>query len=389
MRTCVVYGESNVLTETFIKAHVELLPADPEITGFPPRAEGRLGLSSSLPARAWQRLTRKLSGQPWDWPAQVEAGYLALFLRHRPDVVLAEYGTTGAVVCEACRRAGIPLVVHFHGFDASERDVLESHSESYPRMFSQASALIGVSRAMVEQLIRLGAPPEKVAYNPYGVDIQRFRPGTPSQAEPTFLAVGRFVDKKAPHLTILAFQSVLRECPDARLTMIGRGPLLGVCRDLVGALGLDHAITFLGPQPPARIAEELRRARAFVQHSVQAESGDSEGTPVAVIEACAAGLPVVATRHGGIPDVVVDEETGFLVDERDVDGMASRMISLVRDPEAAESMGRAGRQRVESALTIEQSLLGLRTILEAAARGSHELPTFESHSLAADHACIG
>ena len=84
------------------------------------------------------------------------------------------------------------------------------------------------------------------------------------------------------------------------------GPLMSECRRLAQVLGIEQSVTFLGAQAPAVVREEMRSVRCFVQHSVEAASGDCEGTPVAIIEAGATGLPVVATRHGGIPDVVIE-----------------------------------------------------------------------------------
>jgi glycosyltransferase involved in cell wall biosynthesis len=108
----------------------------------------------------------------------------------------------------------------------------------------------------------------------------------------------------------------------------------------------------------------------FVQHSVVASTGDREGTPVAVLEAGAAGLPVVATRHEGIADVVVDGETGLLVEEGDVDGMGDALVELLTDPERARRIGRAARERVELLFSLESTTERLCSILEQACAGS-------------------
>src|SRR5262249_50305874 len=160
---------------------------------------------------------------------------------------------------------------------------LREFSADYRTLFQQARAIVAVSTPMREKLIALGARPEIVHCNPCGVDCRLFRSGAPAAAPPTFLAVGRFVDKKAPQLTLLAFAHVHRQRDDARLRMIGNGPLLDACRDLARGLGVESAVTFLGAQPHGVIQEEMRRARAFVQHSVEAPSGDSEGTPTAIL----------------------------------------------------------------------------------------------------------
>jgi glycosyltransferase involved in cell wall biosynthesis len=215
----------------------------------------------------------------------------------------------------------------------------------------------------------MGAPPEKVHYVPSGVDCRDFSLTDAAVAPPTILSVGRLVEKKAPHLTLIAFARVLHECPEARLRIIGDGPLLGPCRDLVSALKLGDSVTFLGWQPHTVIRNEMQTARCFAQHSVVALDGDSEGTPVSVIEASATGLPVVATRHAGIGDVVIDGVSGFLVDELDVDGMAGALVRLLTDPALASRMGAAGRAQVEARFEKDDRVAQLWSIVESTLEG--------------------
>ena len=103
-----------------------------------------------------------------------------------------------------------------------------------------------------------------------------------------------------------------------------------------------------------------------MQHSVRASDGDSEGTPVAVLEAGAAGLPVVATRHAGIMDVVVDGETGLLVDEGDVDGMARCMVQLAREPDVAARLGEKARNHIVAEFSMDDRLGRLWNVIESA-----------------------
>jgi glycosyltransferase involved in cell wall biosynthesis len=304
-------------------------------------------------ARIGFKVRRKLLGQRVE--KETTAAYLAAFRRTRPDAVLAEYGTTGVSVMEACRQLGIPLIVHFHGYDASVRSILDEHSETYPIMFQQAAAIVAVSHAMERKLISLGATPEKVHYNPYGINCRDFGGADPSSAPPVFLGVGRFVEKKAPTLTLRAFADLHQTMPEARLRMIGDGPLLDECRELASELKIEDAVTFLGAQSPAVVQKEMRTARCFVQHSMEAKNGDCEGTPVGIMEAAASGLPIVSTRHAGIPDVVLEGETGFLVDEGDVTGMTAEMLKVAQDPELAGRLGRAARRRIESHFSEELS----------------------------------
>jgi glycosyltransferase involved in cell wall biosynthesis len=360
---CIVQPNPSSFSETFLRAHATLLPARVVVIhSLPPEIDGRAASPASLPRRVCRLGWRYLTGQVGE--KAVTADYLRLFREAAPDVVMAEYGPTGVWVMDACRRARLPLVVHFHGYDASRHDTLAAHEGSYRALFAQAAGIVAVSTAQRRKLIALGAPEEKVHHNACGADCSLFGGAAPAAAPPVVVAVGRFVEKKGPHLTVLAFREVLGTFLEARLRMIGDGPLLGVCRDLARGLRIDGAVTFLGKQPPEVVAAEMRRARAFVQHSVEASDGDCEGTPVAVLEAGASGLPAVATRHAGIPDVVLDRETGLLVAERDVHGMAAAMGRLLRDGSFAAALGEAGRKRVLTHFSHEHSIASLWRILE-------------------------
>jgi glycosyltransferase involved in cell wall biosynthesis len=286
------------------------------------------------------------------------------FRKRRIDVVLAEFGPTGVLVGNACRIAGLPLVVHFHGYDATRHKTLTEFGDAYREMFAQASAVIAVSKRMERSLLDLGAHAETLHLNPCGVDCSRFSGARPAEAPPLFVAVGRFVEKKAPHLTLLAFARAVREMTDMRLRMFGDGPLLGPCRQIAEALGIAEKVEFAGATSHDVVKEQMRAARAFVQHSIEASDGDCEGTPVAVLEAGASGLPVIATRHAGIPDVVVERETGLLVDELDVEGMSQQMLELARHPDVAGRLGAAAADRVRRHFTSEISISRLWSIIE-------------------------
>ena len=161
--------------------------------------------------------------------------------------------------------------------------------------------------------------------------------------------------------------------------MIGDGPLREECEDLAKTLGLEGVIEFSGTLAHSELETAMQQARCFVQHSVEASSGDSEGTPVAILEAGASGLPVISTRHAGIPDIVIEGETGFLVDERDFERMAEHMILLAQDPELAQRMGEAARRRIADDFSIEGTILRLWRIIEACMKPvAEESPAFGS-----------
>jgi colanic acid/amylovoran biosynthesis glycosyltransferase len=368
----VLCPEPDAVSETFIRAHLALLPFT-VIPLFRWRSPYQtinrkwLALIPSLVARVADRLR---------WPYAIRFAehwahrQTAAWLRfNHAQAVLAEYGPLGAGIAPACRFAGIPLVVIFHGFDAYLHDTLFRYRELYTELFASDALLVAVSQPMRQQLIHLGASPDRIIVNPCGVDPLRFFGARPGTSTPHFLSIGRFVDKKGPMLTIESFARAHQEESSCRLTMIGTGPLLPECQMRALALGLNGVITFVGACPHDSVQAHLRRVRAVVQHSIRCPSGDQEGTPVALIEAQMAGLPVVSTLHAGIPGVVVNGRTGFLVQEGDVDGMAEAMIKLARDPRLAAEMGAAGRAHALKHHTMERHINSLAaTIREAISR---------------------
>lgn len=364
-KICVVLDGVPSLTETFIRAHVEYLPASAGfITGWWPKDElGRvyrptLANRALYLLRAGLKSSRKM--------ANAVAAYRKVFQARRPDVVLAEYGPTGELVAQACAELHIPLVVHFHGYDASIHRII-AENNGYQRIAQHASGVVAVSRAMERRLVEIGIPKEKLHYNTYGVAASWFGIAKPAESTATFLTLGRLVEKKAPHLTLLAFRRALETNPDLKLRMIGDGPLRPICEDLVRELSLGGSVTLLGAMKHDAVRQEIATARAFIQHSVVASDGDSEGTPVAVFESGAAGLPAISTKHAGIPDVVIHGQTGFLVDERDVAGMSRHIVEIGADAKLAAQMGTNAMNHIRENYTIEASVDRLRKILESCA----------------------
>ncbi len=380
MKICIVRPNKSAYSETFIRAHIDRLPVEVRTlygSWFPMFDENDRPFLPPILRRGNLALARLLVVEPSrlhrmilrHYPRYLRKMGLKLFLRReRIEAVLAEYGPTGVAVMDACKETNIPLIVHFHGFDVYDRTVLKQSGPRYPELFKNAAAIIAVSRDMERQLLHLGTPAGKLHYNPYGVDVSLFQGADPAHTPPIFIAVGRFVEKKAPCSTLIAFKMVLEACPEASLIMIGDGRLLGACKELCRSLGISQAVDFRGSCPHPEVASTLRQARVFVQHSVQASYGDSEGTPVAVLEAGATGLPVVATRHAGIQDVVIDGETGLLVEEQDTAAMAAHMLKLALDGDLVEGMGKRARAHIVANYSMDKSIGNLWGILREAVR---------------------
>lgn len=365
---CMVHPNQGDIIETFIDVHRKRLSNVVSVLhgGHMPMFEN----GSSEPCHELEQSTETLfsaTGIPETPLQESAADKLAEYLKSRKvDVVLAEYGPTGVALLTPCRMAGIPLVVHFHGFDASIKVVLEKYRAGYKRLFEEASAIVAVSREMERALLALGAPADRVSVNAYGVNGSMFEGASPKDAPPNFIGVGRFVEKKAPHVTIKAFAKVAGEVADAKLTLAGDGPLRDSCIQLAKDLGIEDRVEFPGPLSHAEVAKLMRSARAYVQHSVTAESGDMEGTPNSILEASASGLPVVSTNHAGIPDAVVHEVTGLLCDEMDIEAMERNLMEMAINPEKAAQMGIAGQNRMTTEYDIDTRLANLSAIINQA-----------------------
>ncbi|TDQ19379.1 glycosyltransferase involved in cell wall biosynthesis [Algoriphagus boseongensis] len=362
MNLCIISeSKSAEKPESFIKVHKDFLEGNVHFLygGTLPKYSEKYGPLEKYPT-FWKRITARLGAKRLDTP--LIAGLKHYLKTEKIDVVLAEYGTTGAQVFPVCQELGIPLVVHFHGYDISKKEVLAYHNTLYSKMFAYASAIIAVSNDMKEDLVAAGASLEKVVVNPYGPQ-EKFFHLHPDFASNSILAVGRMIDKKAPYYTILAFQKLIHEFPDLKMVMVGSGYLENAMRNLVFGMGLEKNISIKGWIQHSELEDYFKRAFCFVQHSVVAEDGDSEGTPVGILEAAAAGLPVVSTKHKGIKDVVIDSKTGFLVEEHDVEGMYQQLKKIVVDRKLATQMGSSGRNFIKTNFDLNKHISILQTLL--------------------------
>lgn len=278
------------------------------------------------------------------------------------DIVLAEYGTCAIEVLDICRYLKIPLIAHFHGYDISVKEIVQRNSDKYKELFKMASSIIVVSHLMERTIMDLGCPKCKILYNPCGPD-DRFYNIHPNYHSNQVLCIGRYVDKKSPYNVILAFEKVLQEIPDANLVMIGDGPLFEACYNIAKNIGIFDSVNFKGVVNHDELDKYLENSTCFVQSSITALNGDKEGTPVSVMEASLSGLPVIATKHAGIPDVIIDKETGFIVEENDVEGLAKSIVKVLKDKKLACEMGQLGKEYVYNNFRLSLSLAKINKLL--------------------------
>ena len=355
-------------TETFVRANLARMPlaqivyVGDEWGGWKHPGQMAYGLatvvSKAMTRLGWHRLA--------SWPAACVA--FLLIHRHRADVVLAEFGFHAVRVMDACAWSDVPLVVHFRGSDASAHRRLTLLRERYRRLMRLSSALLAKSQVMKDVLVGLGADPEVVTITPSGADETVFHADDPARQPAHVLFVGRLIEKKGPLDALEAFaqarqlaQEPLRA--EMRLRVVGDGPLQLAMQRRMNELGLQGCVDVLGVQPPEAVAEWMRQSRCLLLPSRIASDGDAEGCPVVVLEAQLSGLPVVSTRHAGIPEVVLDGTTGLLVEEGDVAGLAQALVLMCRDPQRAKQLGSAGRARVMRHFTVDHHVKTVADVL--------------------------
>ena len=267
-------------------------------------------------------------------------------------VWLAHYGRWGRFAC-ALRELGLikgPIATVFHGKDMSAY-LDKRRSGAYKHLFARGDLFLPISEFWRDKLITLGAPADKIMVHRMGVDTTRFVE-TPRALKPgeavRFIGVGRMVEKKGFDDALAAFAK-MRSAPDApaaTLTLIGDGPLRGALQRQAAQLGFGDSVRFTGLLPHAKVEEMLREAHVFVLPSRTSRSGDMEGIPVALMEAMAQGLPVLATRHSGTPELVEHGVSGLLCAEGDREALAANMLAFATSPERWASMGAAGAAKV-------------------------------------------
>jgi teichuronic acid biosynthesis glycosyltransferase TuaC len=279
---------------------------------------------------------------------------VARFTKTCPVSILhAHFGNVSswAAVC-AARCYHIPCVVTYHGSDV--HTILAHHLKGWQLCrdsFRLADLNLPVSRAL-ESILRLHAEPTgRCEVSILGVDQTRFFPSSKLSAEPRVLFVGDIMKAKGVFELLLAWAKVKRAYPNASLTIVGPDYTNGLLAQEMLSLGVDSSITLTGPLPHAAVANLMRQSRLLCLPS------HIEGTPTCVMEALSCGLPVVATRVGGIPDIVEHEKTGLLVDKGDVDGLAAALGTLLGDIRQCTCMGQAAqvfaREHLDARKTVD------------------------------------
>lgn len=313
----------------------------------------RLAVASAKDPRAIRLASTVLR----DWVRKRTVGQAILPMRQRQavngfaeyDVVHAHFGST-ALAAATLKSAGIlraPLVVTFHGTDLNKKRDLPN-STIYARVLKEADLVTVGTEHMASHFQQSGTAPKKVRVIPMGIDVAAFPYEERGSKRPIkLLTVGRHVEFKGTEYGIRAMAKLVEKGHDVVLDLVGDGPERPNLEKLAESLQIAGRVTFLGPLPHSQTLQAMQQADILVHPGVVASDGTREGQGVVLAEAQAMGLPVVASRVGGIPEAVKEGVTAVLVEQKDVEGLVRGIEALLEDPQKRVEMGRAGRRFVE------------------------------------------
>ena len=349
-------------TQTWLYSQVSKLPADVVshivCDHVENRAEFDLPNIHSLADEAWWRQIRT-KGLRW-LRVPDSSGIVARLARTlNPGILHSHFGNVGWADMVAARQARLRHVVSFYGFDVNQLPRSDPRwRRRYQDLFRQVDAVLCEGPHMGAAVVALGCPEPKLHVHRLGVDIDAipFKPFDRAPGEPLRVLMAASFREKKGIPTGLAALARLRDSIGLEITLIGdAGPEPGAqsekaaIHDAIRENRLEPSIRMLGYQPHSRLMEEARAHHVFLSPSVTAGDGDTEGgAPVSLIDMAASGMLVVSTRHCDIPEIIRDGETGLLADERDVDGLVTKLEWLVAHPEAWAGIRKAARLHVET-----------------------------------------
>ena len=297
------------------------------------------------------------------------------FLDKNFDILYCHFGSNG-ILGTYLKKIGIngKLLTTFHGYDMSSF-IISNGNNVYKKLFLNGDLFLPISDYWKRKLIRLGCNEKKIIVHRMGINLEKFKfsERRKQSGEPIkILTIGRLVEKKGHEYTIQAIAKIIKKYKNIEYIIAGDGPFRSKLEDLISELGIKNYIKFLRAVEQNEILKLYKQANIFILPSITASNGDQEGIPVVLMEAQATGLPVISTFHTGIPEVIVDGKSGFLVPERDVNALAEKLEYLIEHPNLWPKMGRYGRKFVEERYNSKKLNQQLVEIYQNLIKGKYE-----------------
>ena len=280
------------------------------------------------------------------WP-----GFNKVFQEKKFDLIHAHFGTGAVYALHYAKKFNIPLIVTFHGNDVGKLidKTFSINSLRYKlkakEIFDKSHTLLAASNELKALLIEKGAFEDKIRIYRFGVDLNKFqyRESKPSD-KIRFIMIGRFTEKKGHIYALKAFDKLIKSGFNSELVLVGGGTLESIFKDFAMNHNINKHIIFKGVLSANDVIVELCNSDVLVAPSIVTHSHDRESGLMVIKEAAAIGLPSIGTWHGGIPEIIDDNKTGFLVPERNIDELFSKMKNFVWEPNLISSLGKNARK---------------------------------------------
>lgn len=280
---------------------------------------------------------------PWNLPE--------LLQRDQPALVHVYYGHKAVAALPMLRDWGGPWVVSFHGVDVSQQREEKDYLKSLRDVFAEASLVLARSQSLLDRLAELGCPPEKLRLNRTPIPMEHTPAEirhAPANGHWRLVQACRLIPKKGIFTMIEAMDRLATLFPGAKHVLCGDGPLMPDIRRMVEERSLGRHVEIRGWLSQEDLLNEYYRGHVFVHPSETTPDSDQEGVPNSMLEAMATGLPVVATRHGGIPEAVTDMHDGMLVAERDSHQLCTALAKLLADHALYEQLSANAAESVRA-----------------------------------------
>ena len=301
------------------------------------------------------------------------------FLGRQPyDIIHGHYGPSG-LRGDLMRQLGASdgaLVTTFYGKDISAH-VRRYGGDVYRDLFERGNRFLVLSTCMKERLVALGCDPQRIVIHHLGIDCRRFpfrsQPNTTSGPR-RILTIARMVEKKGLAYGLEAVAQLVRGARAIEYHIIGDGVLRPDIEARIASFRLHDVVQLHGWCEQHEVRQMLASSDMLLVPSVTAADGDEEGTPTVILEALACGLPVVATRHSGIPGMLPEPHRTLLAPERDPEALAEALAHLLDRPQFRKELAHPGRMHVEREYDINMLNDRLVEIYETACRASGGMP---------------
>lgn len=301
-----------------------------------------------------------------------------IFKERKVSAIHAHFGTTGYECLLYKKMSGLPLLTTFYGADASSVAALPVWKARYKELFREGNSFLVEGECMKGKLVALGCPEKKISIQRIGLPIEKINylrrdPKKDSNGNVTFIFCGRFIEKKGLLQVLDAIGRLPTEYKKRVLfKIIGDGPQKAIIQSRIKELGLQSQVELLGFLAYDRYIKAMESADIFVHPSVTGADGDSEGgAPTTILEAQAMGLPILASDHADIPNIVAPGKSALLCREGNTDELASLMQNLIEHQDLWPSMSESGRAFVEQFHDIKKEILNLENIYERTINEGH------------------